>query len=520
MRGALHRLAGPRARLLVCLCAASAVLLLAPPALAAPPAPTASFTATPNPIEPGQTVSFDAAASSSPTGTITRYEWDLDGNGSFETDTGSTPTTSKSYADAGTVAVGLRVTDDQGNTGVATVNVTVNAPPVPSFVFQPETPVRGEAVTFVSTSQDPDGRIASYAWDLDNDGQFNDGNGQVATYTFPTAGVKTVRLRVVDNLGSARIATGTVTVRNQAPSASFSWSPTFPLPGQSVTFQSTSTPPATASLSSQQWDLDGDGAFDDGTGATVTTSFPTPGPKTVSLRVTDSDGGVDIAQATVTVNAPPSASFEFFPAAPVAGDLVQFTSLATDPDGPLVRQEWDLDNDGQFDDATGPVASQGFASAGARTIGLRVVDAHGATATAFSSVDVRPRPVPPAQPRPPVQFISPFPVVRLAGIVTGSGVRVRILSVRAPRKARILVRCRGRGCPVRTQRARGRSRGGVRFRRFERSFRAGSRIEVLVTQSGRIGKYTRFQIRRHRPPARLDLCVGPRSSKPRSCPSR
>jgi PKD repeat protein len=459
-------------------------------------------------------VSFDASASSSPNGSITRYEWDLDGNGSFETDIGSTPTTSKTYPAAGTVAVGLRVTDDHGATGVATVNVTVNAPPVPSFVFQPETPLRGEPVTFVSTSQDPDGRIASYEWDLDNDGQFNDGNGQTATYTFPTAGVKTVRLRVVDNLGSARIATGTVTVSNQAPNAAFSSSPTFPLPGQRVTFESTSTPPPTASLTSQQWDLDGDGSFDDGSGATVTTSFPTPGPKTVSLRVTDSDGGVDIASATVTVDAPPSASFEFFPTAPLAGDLVQFTSLATDPDGPLVRQEWDLDNDGQFDDATGPVVSQRFASAGARTIALRVVDAHGATATAFSSVDVRPRPAPPAK------FISPFPVVRLAGIVTARGVRIRVLSVRAPRKAKILVRCRGRGCPARTQRARGRSRGVVRFRRFERSLRAGIRLEVLVTQAGRIGKYTRFQIRGRRPPGRVDLCLGPGGSKPRSCPSR
>ena len=515
MRGALYRFAGRPARLLACLCAASALLLLAPPAFAAAPAPTASFTASPTTIEAGQTVSFDASASSAPSGsTITRYEWDLDGNGSFETDTGSTPTTSKTYPDAGTVAVGLRVTDNQGNTSVATVNVMVNAPPVPSFVFQPETPVRGEPVTFVSTSQDPDGRIASYEWDLDNDGQFDDGNGQIATYTFPTAGAKAVRLRVVDNLGSARIATSTVTVRNQAPSAAFNWSPTFPLPGQRVTFQSTSTPPATASLTSQEWDLDGDGAFDDGTGATVTTSYPTPGPKTVRLRVTDSDGGVDITNATVTVNAPPSASFEFFPAAPLAGDLVQFTSLATDPDGPLVRQEWDLDNDGQFDDAAGPVASQRFGSAGARTIGLRVVDAHGATATAFSSVDVRPRPSPAAR------FISPFPVVRLAGIVTSSGVRIRMLSVRAPRAARILVRCRGRGCPVRTQRARGRSRGAVRFRRFERSLRAGIRLEVLVTQSGRIGKYTRFQIRGRRPPGRLDLCLGPRGSKPRSCPSR
>ena len=50
---------------------------------------------------PGQTVSFNASASSDPDGTIAKYEWDLDGNGSYETDTGTTPTATSSYATAG-----------------------------------------------------------------------------------------------------------------------------------------------------------------------------------------------------------------------------------------------------------------------------------------------------------------------------------------------------------------------------------------------------------------------------------
>ncbi len=63
--------------------------------------PTASFTASPNPVTSGASVTFDAAASSDPDGTIAKYEWDLDGNGSYETDTGTTATTSRSYATAG-----------------------------------------------------------------------------------------------------------------------------------------------------------------------------------------------------------------------------------------------------------------------------------------------------------------------------------------------------------------------------------------------------------------------------------
>ena len=54
--------------------------------------PTASFSVAPNPANTGQNVTFDATASSDPDGTIAKYEWDLDGNGSYETDTGTTKT--------------------------------------------------------------------------------------------------------------------------------------------------------------------------------------------------------------------------------------------------------------------------------------------------------------------------------------------------------------------------------------------------------------------------------------------
>lgn len=97
--------------------------------------PTASFTATPSTVLIGETVSFDGIDSADvPPGTVASYAWDLDGNPStgpagFETSTGATPTTSRSYDAAGSVAVRLRVTDDDGGTNTTTRAVTVNAPP-------------------------------------------------------------------------------------------------------------------------------------------------------------------------------------------------------------------------------------------------------------------------------------------------------------------------------------------------------------------------------------------------------
>jgi PKD repeat protein len=72
------------------------------------------------------TVHFSAFGSNDPDGKIVRYEWDLDANGSFETDASSTiGYTSYTYAKPGEYTISLRVTDDRG--GTATTSVVVSA---------------------------------------------------------------------------------------------------------------------------------------------------------------------------------------------------------------------------------------------------------------------------------------------------------------------------------------------------------------------------------------------------------
>jgi plastocyanin len=99
--------------------------------------PTASFTVTPAAgAIVGQTVSFDGTASSDPDGVLVSHEWDLDGNGSFET-SGATP--SRAYATARTVTVKLRVTDNDAKQHAATRDITISnpAPPPPPPVVPP-----------------------------------------------------------------------------------------------------------------------------------------------------------------------------------------------------------------------------------------------------------------------------------------------------------------------------------------------------------------------------------------------
>ena len=76
--------------------------------------PVASFTATPSPALIGNTVALNASGSSDPgSNPITNYDWDLDGNGTFETFNGSNPILNHTFTRAHNGKIGLRVTDSE-----------------------------------------------------------------------------------------------------------------------------------------------------------------------------------------------------------------------------------------------------------------------------------------------------------------------------------------------------------------------------------------------------------------------
>jgi hypothetical protein len=107
------------------------------------------------------------------------------------------------------------------------------------------------------------------------------------------------------------------------------------------------------------------------------------------------------------------------------------------------------------------------------------------------------------------RVIRPFPVVRMRGTLTSKGAKISLFSVRAPRKATIVVRCKGRSCPSSrwTRAWNQRKKTLTRMGRFERSLRAGVRITVLVTRKGYVGKRTVFVIRKGTAPTRSDRCL-------------
>jgi len=107
-------------------------------------APAAAVSASPALVPPGRAVTFDASASSDPEGQQLRYDWDLDGNGSFETAGGTSPTVTGAYPGTTTLAARVRVSDPHAATAVAGALVSVDG--VRPVITQLR--VRGGTVTY------------------------------------------------------------------------------------------------------------------------------------------------------------------------------------------------------------------------------------------------------------------------------------------------------------------------------------------------------------------------------------
>jgi PKD repeat protein len=466
-------------------------------------------------------------------GAIAKYEWDLDNDGLFGTDDNpDDPTVADppfiGFPTAGPKTVGLRVTDSDGATATTSLQLRVNTAPTAGFNFNPFSPIIGDQVTFDEAADDVDAVDAglTYSWDLDNDGIFCE-TGEVGASvkrTFTTANTYPVKLRVTDTGGITREATRNVVVENTRPNGDFSFSPDAPLPGQPVTFTGSASSPTGKAIPPQniQWDFDFPVAtfnaavdtFDiNASGGSVTHAFSTPGPKTVALKIQEVGGGSRIVPRTVNVNAPPRAGFTVSPQEAFVGDGVTLSSTSADPDGPLTRQDWDLDGDGQFDDANAAVVSANFVNPGLHRLALRVTDSRGATSTATGQVMIRTRPIPPPPPTPLLSGV----LVELRAAVYANYTKVRGLLVTAPKGSKIAVRCKGKGCPKLVTKV---SKGSkkLRFKKLQRNFKPGRKLIVTVTKRGFIGKQTSWTIRRRKAPLRKDLCMNPGVKKASACP--
>jgi subtilisin-like proprotein convertase family protein len=282
----------------------------------------------------------------------------------------------------------------------------------------PYTTPEGSGVTLTGSTT-PSLVGASYEWDVDGDGQYDDATGANPTVSAATLasiglgdGPDSSSLRVRVTSGSAVLTSSatTLTVFNVAPTATFSNDGPVAL-GSTATVSFTGrTDPSSADTTagfrhSYDFDDDGDWEVGDGTyagsststSATVPTSIlDEPGTYEVNGRIIDKDGGQTTYTTTITVDAPPNAD-------PVAdagadqgvnwGDTVTLDGTgSSDPDDDSLGYSWVQTAGGTVVTMSGATTSQPtFTSPGGPdtlTFELTVTDGNGGTDTDTVSVVV------------------------------------------------------------------------------------------------------------------------------------
>ncbi len=231
--------------------------------------PVARITYTTLTVKAPGSLTFNGDTSSDEDGLIASYSWSVS-----NTVVASTPNATINFAKEGSYVVSLTVTDDFGATNTISVTVTVTPPdnilPISILTVDKNSGVINDTFIFnVSNSTDPDGSIILYQLDFGDGTSTQFVNTAPISHVYKTVGAFTAKLTVTDNRNGVSLETSNsvqiITINNQPPVASFSYSPTGAFTFDPVTFTDNSSDPENA-LSRWSWDY--------GDGTTFTTTDP------------------------------------------------------------------------------------------------------------------------------------------------------------------------------------------------------------------------------------------------------
>ncbi|MBI4164084.1 MAG: PKD domain-containing protein [Candidatus Aenigmarchaeota archaeon] len=349
-------------------------------------------------IEP-VTVAFTPSSSISGSDIPFTYSWNF-GDGATRTEQSPTYT----YPNNGKYNVTLTVTDSDGSpVSIAKTDfISVSDAGQPTANFQ-ATPLSGTeplSVQFTDFSQSVDG-VTQWLWDF-GDGQTS--SEKNPTHTFAQNKTYTVSLVVKEaDGGTSNSFTRTITVSDTVPTG-LDFSPTTATEDQSTTFTAT-TPSGQDTPFTYSWNFNSE---ETKTGQSASTTFKTPGSKTVTLTVTDADGSVNTTTKTVDVNAVNDAPVIIASlATPLESEdftnpiTVDLTSLESDEeDGPAADGNglvWSVSGvdtsllSASLNQATDVLTINSVPQAsGTNTLTLTLTDSDGKTATTQFTITVSP----------------------------------------------------------------------------------------------------------------------------------
>jgi PKD repeat protein len=185
------------------------------------------------------------------------------------------------------------------------------------------------------------------------------------------------------------------------PIASFTYSPENPMVGGNIIFDASASYDPDGTIVSYEWDFgDGNTASDE----VVTHTYSEPGKYIVTLTVTDDDGLTDsiLSEVNVVAHQPPVASFkslnvielgypeeETTEGGHMVGGVIRFDPTESyDPDGEIIKYEWDFDNGVNFSTDMPNIYDITFEEARIYNVKLTVTDDDGLTNTFVETLDL------------------------------------------------------------------------------------------------------------------------------------
>ena len=324
----------------------------------------------------GDTLAFQATASDPGTDTLT-YRWTFGDDLEF-TEGVDLTSVSHRYDTAGQFTITLTVTDDDG--GAVSTNRTVNigiAAPVIEAFEAPDTGIEGQTLTFTAQASDPVNQQLTYIWN------FGDGTGTQSgvdltsvEHTFADNGSFFVQLTVIDPDELDATAGDRITVMNAPPTIDEFELGTFAENVQGTATAAASDPAGENDPLTYNWSFGDNTPSQTGVDLIAADhTYVSNGQYTVTLTVTDGDGGSVVQTGTVTVaDAAPTIVSVDGDTQGDEGQTLQFQVQALDAGGDALFYSWQIDNDEPVNTDDNPTFRALFADDGQYNLNVTVTD--------------------------------------------------------------------------------------------------------------------------------------------------